>query len=176
MDIDVFEDAGLRVRMVRWSLVMLAAGFVGAVVTGAVTGGRARSLLNPWWWAALFGGSVAALPVHELVHALAFKLACPGCHVSFGFQDAFLYTRTEGVVTTRSRMALVLAAPAVVVTLGLVALALAAACPALAVLLAATHLSGCVGDLLMVRAIALEPACTHVEDTDFGITLLSDAR
>ena len=126
------------------------------------------------WFAALIAGSLAALPVHELVHAAAFKLLVPGVRVGFGFKDAFLYTTVNGAVVPRSAELAALLAPAVVVTAALVAAALAHSCLALAVLLAATHLSGCVGDLLMAHAILREPACTHVRDTEFGITLLAE--
>ena len=72
-------------------------------------------------------------------------------------------------------MVAVLLAPAVLVTGALAALrALAAGRPVLAVLLAGVHLSGCAGDLLMAEAALRERACTHVRDTETGITLLSD--
>ena len=112
--------------------------------------------------------------MHELVHAAAFKLLIPVVRVDFGFKDAFLYTTINGAVVPRSAELAALLAPAVVVTAALVAASLACSCPALAVLLAATHLSGCVGDLLMALAILREPACTHVRDTEFGITLLAE--
>ncbi|MBS6402147.1 MAG: DUF3267 domain-containing protein [Atopobiaceae bacterium] len=66
-----------------------------------------------------------------------------------------------------------LLAPTVVVTAALAAGALAASCSALAILLCSFHLSGCVGDALMAAAILAEPACTHVQDAEFGVTLLS---
>lgn len=170
-DIDVLGDAALQQRIVRLSLVVAAATVLLAVLLGIGLGGEG---IDVWWWVALAVGSLLALPVHELVHAAAFKLLCPGCRVSFGFQDAFLYTRTDGAVAGRGRMVAVLAAPAVLVTAVLVAAALAAGRPVLALLLAGIHLSGCAGDLLMVAAILREPRCTHVRDTDSGITLLSD--
>ncbi len=173
-DIDVLSDAALQARVTRWSGALLVAGLMLAVVAATIVDASPHDLVNPWWWIALAGGSLAALPVHELVHAMAFKLACPGCRVSFGHQDAFLYTKTDGACGSRARMVCVLLAPAVVVTAVLAALALAADRPVLAVLLAFAHLSGCSGDLLMAREVLRESACTHVRDTEFGITLLSD--
>jgi hypothetical protein len=174
VDIDVLGDAVLQARITRWSVAILVAGLALAVVVGMLAGVGPRGLLDPWWWLALAAGSLAALPVHELVHAVAFKLACPGCRVSFGHQDAFLYTRTDGACATRARMVCVLLAPAVVVTGALAAIALVAGRPVLAVLLAFVHLSGSSGDLLMACETLRESACTHVRDTEFGITLLSD--
>lgn len=165
-DIDVLGDAALQQRIARLSLVVAAATVLLAVLLCVGLGGEG---IDVWWWVALAAGSLLALPAHELVHAAAFKLLCPGCRVGFGFQDAFLYTRTDGAVAGRGRMVVVLAAPAV-----LVSAALAAARPVLALLLVGIHLSGCAGDLLMAAAVLREPRCTHVRDTDSGITLLSD--
>lgn len=170
-DIDVLADEVLRQRMVVLSLGMLAAGLA---VSALVLVGEKGAELGLSWFAALIAGSLAALPVHELVHAAAFKLLVPGVRVGFGLKDAFLYTTINGAIVPRSAELAALLAPTFVVTAALVAAAVARSCPALAVLLAAAHLSGCVGDLLMAYAILREPACTHVRDTEFGITLLAE--
>ena len=170
-DIDVLGDDAFQARIARLSLVLLGATVLLAALLGLARGGEK---IDVWWWVALAAGTLVALPVHELVHGAAFKLLCPGCRVSFGFQDAFLYTRTEGAVLSRARMAVVLLAPSVLVTLALALPALAASLPVLATLLAGVHLSGCAGDLLMATAALRERACTHVRDTETGVTLLSD--
>lgn len=173
-DIDVLDDEGLQARIARLSLAVAAAGLALALVAGVASGADGGAVATPWWWVALAVASLAALPVHELAHAAAFKLLCAPCRVRFGFQGSFLYTATDGALAARGRMVAVLLAPAVLVTAALVAGALAAACPTLAVLLAAAHLSGCAGDLLMAAAALRVPGCTHVRDTARGITLLSD--
>lgn len=170
-DIDVLADEVLRLRMVVLSLGMLAAGLA---VAALILVGEKGAELGLAWLFALVAGSLFALPVHELVHAAAFKLLVPGVRIGFGFKDAFLYTTINGAVVPRAAELAALLAPAVVVTATLVAASLACSCPALAVLLAATHLLGCVGDLLMAHGILREPACTHVRDTEFGITLLAE--
>lgn len=170
-DIDILGDKDLQRRVMRISLAIATATLAAAVLL-AVLGAAER--VDVWWWVALALGVLVPLPVHELVHGAAFKLLCPGCRVSFGFQDAFLYTRTDGAVAARGRFVAVLLAPAVLVTAAVVALALAAGRPALAVLLGGMHLSGCSGDLLMAFAALAEPRCTHVRDTASGITLLRD--
>ena len=131
-DIDVLGDAALQQRIARLSLVVAAATVLLAVLLCVGLDGEG---IDVWWWVALAAGSLLALPAHELVHAAAFKLLCPGCRVGFGFQDAFLYTRTDGAVAGRGRMVVVLAAPAVLVSAALAAAALAAARPVLALLL-----------------------------------------
>ena len=172
-DIDILADEALRGRMVAWSLACLV---VGAAACALMFAAGAAEAFGLWWAILLVAGSLAALPVHELVHAAAFKLLVPGARVTFGVKDAFLYTSANGAVARRAAEVCVLLAPSVLVTAALSALALAAGCPALALVLAATHLSGCAGDLLMVAEIAREPACTHVADAEFGVVLLSDAE
>ena len=170
-DIDVLGDEALQRGIARLSLVLLAVTALLAALLALALGGER---LDVWWWVTLALGSLVALPVHELVHAAAFKLLCPGCRVSFGFKDAFLYTKTDGALLRRGCMVAVLLAPSVLVTAALVALALGAGLPVLAVLLAGVHLSGCAGDILMASATLREGACTRVRDTETGITLLCD--
>lgn len=170
-DIDILGDKDLQLRVTRLSLAFLVVTLAAAALL-AVCG--ALEHVDVWWWVALALGVVVALPVHELVHGAAFKLLCPGCRVSFGFQDAFLYTRTDGAECERRRMVVVLLAPSVLVTAGVAVPALVMERPVLAVLLAGVHLSGCAGDLLMSAMALAEPRCTHIRDTETGISLLSD--
>lgn len=171
-DIDILADEGLRRRMVAWSLAFLVAGAAACALMFAAGVAEPFGLS---WAAAYLLASVAALPVHELVHAAGFRLLVPGARVTFGLKDAFLYTSANGAVARRAAEIVVLLAPSVAVTAALVAAALGLGAPALALALAATHLSGCAGDLLMVAEIAREPACTHVADADFGIVLLASS-
>lgn len=169
--LDILTDKNLQQQVVRLSLAVAGATVAAAVLVFALGAGER---LDVWWWVALAAGSLVSLPVHELVHAAAFKLLCRDCKISFGFQSAFLYTKTDGAVLRRGRMLAVLLAPSVLVTAALAALALSARLPVLAVLLAGIHLSGCAGDILMAMACLREGACTHVRDTETGITLLSE--
>lgn len=170
-NIDVLDDELLLGRITRASLVLLAGGTVLTVFLALLC----EEGMGLAWWLWFCFLSVAALPVHELVHGAAFKLFAPGCRVSFGWQGAFLYTSANGAVMRRRSALIVLLAPAVVVTCALVLLGLSLSGPALAAALAFFHLAGCAGDLAMVREILCEPACTHVRDTDLGIDLLSDS-
>ncbi len=170
-DIDVFHDEALRKQMVTWSVVIFAAGLALAVLTLLVDA-RARFGVFDFLW--LVGLSAAALPVHELIHAAAYKLLVPGVRVSFGYKDGFLYTDAHGALLRRSAAQVVLLAPAVVLTCAFLVAGSALGQPVLAVLLAAVHLSGCVGDILMAARIARHANVTHVRDTDFGIELWED--
>ena len=174
-DINVLEDEAFRRRIVWESVAVLVGGaLIGLVIL--VAGLVRQESVGLGWFAALVLGSVAALPVHELVHALFFKAFSRGaCEISFGFEQCMLYTRTNDLVLPRGAFIAVLLAPAVLVTAALFGVALWFGCPMLGWLLAVLHLSGCTGDLGMVREILAEPATTHVQDTAFGITLLDSA-
>lgn len=170
--LDILTDKDLQQRVLRLSLVVAVATAAATALVFAIGAGER---VGVWWWVALALGAVAPLPVHELVHGAAFKLLCPGCRVSFGFQDAFLYTRTDDALAVRGRMVAVLLAPSVLVTAGIVVPALAAGLPVLAALLSGLHLAGCAGDITMAVAALREPRCTHVRDTETGIDLLCAA-
>ncbi len=170
-DIDVFADEPLRKQMVAWSVVILAAGVALAVFTLLVKPGASFGVLDFLW---LVGLSAAALPVHELIHAAAYKLVAPGTRVSFGAKGGFLYTDAHGALVTCAQEKVVLLAPAVVLTCAFLGLGGAVGKPVLAILLAAVHLSGCTGDLLMVERICRHASVTHVRDTDRGIELWED--
>lgn len=170
-DIDVLGDAAFQARMTALSLAVLVATALAAALLAAAPGAERPGV---WWWAALVAGSALALPVHELVHAAAFRLLCPGCRVSFGCRGAFLYTRAEGALMARRRMVAVLLSPTVLVSAALAAAALCAGLPVLAALLVGIHLSGCAGDILMAATVLRERSCTHALDTETGMTLLCD--
>lgn len=170
-DIDILGDVELRRRVACWSMAILA-GTVLLALPALLAGMGERTDLT--WLLLLVGVSAAALPVHELVHAAMAKLLGPsGTRVSFGYENGMLYTRMEGLVLTRSRMAAVLLAPAVVVTAALAIVPAALGMPCLATLLAGIHLSGCTGDLAMVAEVVRHPEASHVRDTECGIELLS---
>lgn len=171
-DIDVLEDTVLQRRMVMLSCWLFAG--VALVVVACFVVGVTGETLGPWWLAALVVVGAASFVTHELVHAAFFKLlGGRSCRVSFGYQGGMLYTNAHGVTLTRARMCCVLLAPTVLVDVALVAGGLALGWPYLGLVCCAAHLSGCSGDILMVREIACHPEATHVRDTDHGIELLA---
>lgn len=170
-ELDVLGDEGLRARMLRWSLVVF-------VVTAVLTVGLLVLVQpTPLGLLASIGGGVAAslvvLPVHELLHAAAFKaLGGRGLRVSFGYESGCLYTRTNDAVLPKGRFIVVLLTPSAVLTAALVGLGILLASPAAGVLAAGLHLTGCTGDLLMAWTIHQTPACVRVQDTATGCRLL----
>lgn len=170
--LDILGDTPLTRRVVTLSAAILVVGLLGEIYL-VVTHGWGMAVGA--WMAVYVAATVAALPVHELVHAAAFLLLGRGrVRIRFGYETGMLYTRAEGDPVTRGSFVAVLLAPSVLVTAALVLVGNAVAGPALAWALAWTHLSGCAGDLAMVACIARMPGCTHVRDTDTGVELLAN--
>ncbi len=166
------DDEQLQAQMTAHSMWILLAGVLLGVLAAVVLPHEEISLL---WLALLVGMSVAALPIHELVHALAFKLLSGfSAKISFGFKSGMLYTCAAGTMLPRGRFCAVLLAPSVVVTSALFACAVALGMPLLGWFLAVAHLAGCTGDFGYVRIIANEPRSNLVQDTDRGIALFYD--
>ena len=182
-DIDFFGDDVLRQRLVRASVWLLIGGAALAVALSVVAGTgvieEMRALPGDWgaamWPLAMAALSVAALPVHELVHALFMRvLGGPGTRVSFGYQAGMLYAGCPGLVLSKPRFVAVLLAPAVLVTAALLGLGLVLGYPFMTLWAAVLHLSGCSGDILAAGAILRERACTHCRDTERGVELLCE--
>ncbi len=182
-DIDFFGDDALRQRLVRASAWLLIGGAALAVALSVVAGigviEEMRALPGDWgaalWPLAMAALSVAALPVHELVHALFMRvLGGPGTRVSFGYQAGMLYAGCPGLVLSKPRFVAVLLAPTVLVTAVLLGLGLVLGYPFMTLWAAVLHLSGCSGDILAADAILRERACTHCRDTERGVELLGE--
>ena len=171
-DIDLVEDEWLLRELTWWSLGMLVVGTLFGVLLAVVLPHEKIDLL---WFAALIVVSIVALFVHELVHALAFKLATGfRARVTFGITSLMPYTRSPGTILNRQVFCWVLMAPAVVVTLALFVGATLRGQWLLGYFLALLHLSGCTGDATYVRVIMSEPRANYIEDTPRGISLFHD--
>ena len=182
-DIDFLGDEELRGRLYRWSLAILGLGLLGGVALclsgGAYPPAEAAHLAVAgglgWllWLVALAVVSFVALPVHELVHALYFRLfGGPGTKVTFGCQAGMLYAGCPGLVLERDRFCIVLAAPAIILSAALLGVGSLLDLPFLGYVVFVLHLSGCAGDLLAIWEIRRERSCIRCEDTEHGVRLL----
>ncbi len=172
-DIDLLGDAAMQQEMVASSMAILALGTALGVTAGMLL---PHEQLGIGWFVLLAAVSVAALPVHELVHALFFKLMSGmRAHVKFGFSSWMLYTAAPGCMLPRGRFCVVLLSPSVLVTGALLAVPAALGMPLLGWYLAVIHLAGCTGDIAYARIIARETHAQLVEDTERGIALFSDS-
>ena len=123
------------------------------------------------WIVGLAAVSMASFAVHELVHAVFFKLLAPaGAQVTFGAnrETAMIYACAEGVVYSRRRYMAVCLAPTVVVTTTLALGFAFSGYPLLCYLAAGLHLSGCVGDWYYVRTILRDRRIVACEDTSLA--------
>ena len=127
------------------------------------------------WAVALIVSTALVFAAHEVVHALFFKLFAPvGSHVRFGAhrETAMIYACAEGIVYTRAHYLIVTLAPTAALTLALAALArLSGYCLACFVV-AALHLTGCVGDWYYAAVILGNRAIRACEDTAWGVRFL----
>ena len=182
-DIDFLGDEALRSRLLKLSLAIIVLGFVGEFALGLlgaapISAERARlafagDFAQVAWFVLLALVVLAALPVHELIHAAYFRLfGGPGTRVTFGYQAGMLYAGCPGLVLERDRFCIVLAAPAVILSAALLGAGSALGLPNLGYLAFVLHLSGCVGDLLAIWEIRRERRCIRCEDTEVGVRLL----
>lgn len=182
-DIDFLNDGETRRRLLRLSYALILGGVALGVALGLAgsfdpVGERARfgAGVMGWglWALAMLLAYAVSLPVHELIHAALFLLfGGRGTHVRFGAQDGMLYAGCPGLVLSRTRFCVVLAGPAVVLSVTLLVIPAALGLPLFGYVLFVLHLAGCAGDLLAMADALGEPACTHMEDTDCGVRLLA---
>ena len=173
-NIHAFEDEDFLHACFVWGMAVLGAFAVCLVPVFMLLGGPADldAADAGGWIVGLAAVSAASFAVHELVHAVFFKLFAPaGARVTFGanLETCMIYACAEGVVYSRRRYMAVCLAPTVIVT---AAFALGFTCsgyPLLCYLAAGLHLSGCVGDWYYVRTILRDRRIVACEDTSFGV-------
>lgn len=195
-DIRTFEDRAL----LRWISCASALAFgIGVLATAGLAavlrifmpsaldpalagllGVRAfSSAIMLAWLVVLAVASMAALLVHELVHALFFKLFAPsGARVTFGanWGAGMLFACAEGIVYARRRYLAIVIAPTIVVTALVLVIGAAFGVPVLGCAVAAIHLCGCAGDWYYVRTICRNPAIAYCEDTTWGVRLFGEGE
>ena len=172
LDVNILDDPATQKTVSLWSVPCTIAAVVLVVVAGVravLEASAGEALLWFGWLVVLY---VVSLPVHELVHALFFKLFGPaGTRVIFGFKSGMLYAGCPGVQLPRAQFAVVLLAPFVVLTLAYIAIGLVFHATLLAWCLFFLHTAGCAGDFYFVWVLMRHPEADLCEDTRTGIAL-----
>lgn len=162
--------------LARTGIWMLLGGGIFFIVLNCTTYFWQQHTLNPGitlggallWLAVNIVGSLIVLPVHELIHGLAFFLW--GGKPFFGAKLPFaLYCGARQQLFARNQYLVVGLAPLVIITL--VALLLTFFSPVLASYTFFANLSnfsGAVGDVWVASRILRQPARILIEDTDAG--------
>ncbi|HEU5230625.1 MAG TPA: DUF3267 domain-containing protein [Ktedonobacteraceae bacterium] len=174
-ELALLEPEQLR-PLALFSLLMLVAGavfFVGLNLAAYYWQQHTLAFGTTFWGGLLwFGINVLAyilvLPLHELIHALAFLLWGGTPHFGAKLPLA-LYCGARDQLFRRNQYLVVGLAPLVVITLAGVVLTLAAPVLASYLLFAQIgNISGAAGDLWTVLRLLRQPAGTVVEDTAVG--------
>lgn len=171
--VDFLSDEPWLASVARASLAVAAAGAVADVVWALLF---PTEPLGVGWLLAVAAATLAALPVHELVHGAAFKLAGgKDVSVRFGYASpGMLYTCADGAVLPRRAFVGVLLAPAVVLSAVFVVAGACLSMPLAGFTCLWLHLSGCTGDFAMGRRIAKSKS-PYVRDTKEGFDLVRPA-
>ncbi|MEY8436883.1 DUF3267 domain-containing protein [Atopobiaceae bacterium 24-176] len=171
--VDLLSDESWLASVARASLAVVVAGVAADVAWASLFPSEP---LGIGWFLVVAAAAAVALPVHELVHGAAFKLAGgKDVSVRFGYaQPGMLYTCADGAVLPRRAFMGVLLAPAVVVS---AVFAVGGAClsmPLAGFTCLWLHLSGCAGDFAMARRVARSKS-PYVRDTAVGFDLVRPA-
>lgn len=200
--IRVFEDRAFQGWMLRCSAVIALGGIVvgvlwfallrpwipglaplelsglpallGAIGDGSIGAAAVLGQVLAWVFGFILAMGVS-FAAHEVLHALPMKLLAPaGARVRIGANrgTGMLYACAEGIVYTRRRYQLVIAAPCVLVTAALLAAGELSGWPLSGYALATIHLTGCAGDLGYLRELAGDRSVVACEDTSYGVRFL----
>ena len=179
-NIHAFEDEDFLHACFVWGMVVIGAFAMCLVPVFMLLGGPADlDAADAGGWMAVLGWivglavvSATSFGVHELVHAVLFKVLAPAdARVTFGAnrETAMIYACAEGVVYSRARYMAICLAPTVVLTAAFALGFAFSGYPLLCYLATGLHLSGCVGDWYYVRTILCDRRIIACEDTSFGV-------
>ncbi len=116
-------------------------------------------------------GALLCIPMHEILHGLAFKLMSPSTKVKFGYSGLGLFFASAvGARFTRKQYIIICLIPFVVITLVFaLVIGFIFKAPLTAYLCIAMHTAGCAGDFFYVRSITKNKAIAYCEDTKTGV-------
>ncbi|QWT17255.1 DUF3267 domain-containing protein [Collinsella sp. zg1085] len=183
--IDFFEDAELLPVLTTYSMRMLAvalvlgvgAFFAAPYIMHGISWAERDALLSGkiscvGWLLGIAGSVVLCCVVHELIHALCFKLFGPvhasvylGCRFALGI----CYASAPGIRYRAQDYMCICLAPAIIVSLVCVFIACYTGLWLTFFAIASLHLAACTGDFYMVARIWQYPQISSCEDTAQGM-------
>lgn len=113
--------------------------------------------------------------LHELIHALFFKIFNWSGNVKFGFKKGMAYATSPQSYYTKNKFSIITISPFVIITILLYfLLTLQILSPYQFILLASIHAAGCIGDFYWIFLIIKSPKGSLIEDTEKGINFYTD--
>ena len=138
-----------------FGMSLLVGGFMGWLIGVVMDSAKAGAALSPFWQIplALVAFFVVALPLHEAIHALFFKLlGAPKVGFGYSAKGLMVYAYAQRFVMTLRENALVAAMPFVLITTLLVLLLFVVpSFQVLWVFLLLLHTLGCLGDFILIK-------------------------
>lgn len=119
----------------------------------------------------LFGLScLLIIPIHELIHALFFKVFHPQGKVQFGFKNGMAYATSPNSYYSKFQFFIIGIAPFIFIASFLIILFMLKMISVFFfVCLASIHTAGCVGDFYWIYLLVKAPKNALIEDTEVGI-------
>ena len=111
---------------------------------------------------------IIAVPLHEIIHGVFFKIFKPEAKIKLGFEAGMFYASAEGVTLSKRQFMIVVLAPLVLITLAIAIYAFISCHFTSAYLAIALHTMGCAGDLYYVQQLLRHSETTHIKDTSVG--------
>lgn len=115
---------------------------------------------------------IVAATIHELIHAIFYKLFDPKGKLTFKFRLMFVYVGSYGSFYSKREYLIILLSPFIIVSLMLCVLLLfSIVSPIGFAIMFSLHASACAGDIYSSYVIVREPKGVRIEDEEGGFKL-----
>jgi len=120
-------------------------------------------------------GLIILVFIHELIHGICFKIFNPKGKVKYGYMKGMFYATMPHAIFTRKQFYIILLAPFVLISIGLLIVLLWLQVTSI-IYVFAFHGAACIGDFYMAQVIYSNKQMNYVEDTEVGINLFTDNK
>ncbi len=120
---------------------------------------------------------VVLIVIHELIHAVFFKIFNPTGKIKFGFKNGMAFASSPHSMYSKRQFTWIALAPFLSITVMMIGLYSAGwFSRELFTLLTAVHAGACAGDFYYVYLFRQYPDDIKIEDTPVGINILRDEQ